>query len=849
MVPLTLRLQNFMSYQDEELDFQGFHLAVLTGENGAGKSTLLDAITWALWGRARASSDDALIHPGCTDMEVEYAFGLQGNVHRVIRKRSQKGRGRSDLSLQVEAVKGWQALTESSIKGTQTKINQLMRLDYETFINSVFLLQGRADEFTNKTPGQRKEILSDILGLSVYENYEARAKKHGNEADKQIAVAESKIKQIADELAHQTQYQTELTAAEHDVERLSQQLQTAEKTWQELHEQHRAISDKQRQSDELQNRLKQDEVNIAHIKETITALQSKITQYQTTLAQRAEIEQGLAKLQQARATVTDWERRWQEATELINRKHTLERELYAAQAKIEAELRGVTVMINHLTPQVANIEQHQQQLNKLENQLNSLRDLEQNRATQQNQHNELDKEIARLHEQQKQIEKEGKELRTKFEELQQAGAYCPICKRLLDDHHRAEVSTQFDQEIEAKRADYQILKQQSKDLTTQKTAVQNQLKEADKQLVHLNQLSGQLAALKQALIEAEKSKIELGQKQVQQSALKAELTQQTFSQSTRTELAEVDTALAALNYDREVHQQAKTVVEQLTRFEVAERTLANAVERLPEETARLEKEQNQLNRLVEQVTADRQKIVDWRKETSQLADVGQRLAKANGEVARLQREERLSRDKVAAAKQRLSYLEVLTDRRSEHEKELQQARQELGVYRELQVAFGKKGVQALLIESAIPEIELEANQLLNRMSDGRMNLRFDTHREAKSGDNVIETLDIRIADELGTRDYDLFSGGEAFRINFAIRIAMSKVLARRAGAQLQTLIIDEGFGSQDGQGRERVVEAINTIQGDFEKVIVITHLDELKEMFPVRIEVQKTASGSHLTVR
>jgi len=154
-----------------------------------------------------------------------------------------------------------------------------------------------------------------------------------------------------------------------------------------------------------------------------------------------------------------------------------------------------------------------------------------------------------------------------------------------------------------------------------------------------------------------------------------------------------------------------------------------------------------------------------------------------------------------------------------------------------------------LIENAIPEIEDEVNRLLNRMTDSRMHVRFETQREARSGDSTIETLDIRISDEVGTRDYELYSGGEAFRVNFAIRVALSKVLARRAGAQLQTLVIDEGFGTQDGQGRERLVEAINSIQDDFEKIIVITHIDELKDAFPVRIDVWKTAEGSQVAIR
>jgi exonuclease SbcC len=209
----------------------------------------------------------------------------------------------------------------------------------------------------------------------------------------------------------------------------------------------------------------------------------------------------------------------------------------------------------------------------------------------------------------------------------------------------------------------------------------------------------------------------------------------------------------------------------------------------------------------------------------------------------------LARDRVATTKQQLKYLADQAKRRGELEDKLQQVREALGLYRELQVAFGKKGIQALLIESAIPEIEDEANKLLARMTDSRMHVRFETQREAKTGDSTIETLDIRISDEMGSRDYELYSGGEAFRVNFAVRVALSKVLARRAGARLQTLVMDEGFGTQDVQGRERLVEAINAIQDDFEKIIVITHIDELKDAFPVRIEIWKTADGSRVAIR
>ena len=128
-------------------------------------------------------------------------------------------------------------------------------------------------------------------------------------------------------------------------------------------------------------------------------------------------------------------------------------------------------------------------------------------------------------------------------------------------------------------------------------------------------------------------------------------------------------------------------------------------------------------------------------------------------------------------------------------KEASNACEEENTFRFLSDAFGKKGIQALIIEqNALPEIEAEANRLLKRMTDNRMSITIKTQALTKKG-STVETLEIQIGDELGTRNYEMFSGGEAFRIDFALRIALSRLLTHRAGASLSTLFIDEGFGT------------------------------------------------------
>ena len=168
-------------------------------------------------------------------------------------------------------------------------------------------------------------------------------------------------------------------------------------------------------------------------------------------------------------------------------------------------------------------------------------------------------------------------------------------------------------------------------------------------------------------------------------------------------------------------------------------------------------------------------------------------------------------------------------------------------YQILAQALSKDGIQGLLIETVIPEIETEANSLLAKLTNNHAQLSIESVRDLKSG-GTKETLEIKISDAAGIRPYELFSGGEAFRIDFALRLAVSKLLARRTGTSLQTLIIDEGFGSQDEEGLNHIMESLYAIQEDFAKIIIVSHLPAMKDQFPVHFHVSKTPRGSSIQI-
>jgi DNA repair protein SbcC/Rad50 len=159
MIPVKLKLRNFMSYRDvPTLSFESVHTACISGNNGNGKSALIDALTWALWGQTRANNDDELIHAGQSEVEVDFEFAVNRQNYRIVRKHSKpktsKSSGQTILELQAITPEGSKTLTADTVSQTQQKITQLLHMDYDTFINSAFIRQGHADEFTKKRPSE-----------------------------------------------------------------------------------------------------------------------------------------------------------------------------------------------------------------------------------------------------------------------------------------------------------------------------------------------------------------------------------------------------------------------------------------------------------------------------------------------------------------------------------------------------------------------------------------------------------------------------------------------------------------------------------------------------------------------
>ncbi len=847
MIPHTISLTNFMCYRQAQVDFAGIHVACLAGVNGAGKSALLDGLTWAVWGKARARRDDELIRLGEDEMAVEFTFTMGGQTYRIIRRRKVGRRGSPLLDFQVRDGNRWRSIAESGIRATQAKIERVLHLDYNTFINSAFLRQGRADEFTVKTATERKRVLSDILGLDRWQVYEERAKERLKAiGDEERAIA-LRLQEIEAELSQQPQYEAQLRQAQQEVDGLAARLTEAEAAYRRVETARaelRHVEGQVAAQRERVARLRQDLSALAAERETHTRHRDE---YAALLSQAEEIETGYRKYLADREEEQAWRAKMHQDNALNERIRDIQAAINDEKRRLEMERRAIERRIADLEKRLTKDASLPEQLAQVREQIAHLNALAEERQAAADEITRLAEEQAALKTTNGAIGAELADLQEKIARLEQAGAECPLCQRPLSDAHRAELLQRLRAEVSAGEETRRANRKRLKQLSAESGRLRERIRAIDKDLRRLDGLRRKEAALEERIAQGQQAAEQLTGERESLAQVRRRLDEEDYAHQQRAELVTARQQKETIGYDRDAHRALQESLARGERFAEQHARLTVAGEELAKIEETLRRLDEQEARLREQLAAEQGRQADWEQQAARLRDELRTADRVEAELNRIRRQEAAARQRLGAAQQRLEACRALTLQRDEKRRRQEELALERGLYEELREAFGVRGVPAMIIEAAVPEIESEANRLLSRMTNGRMHVRFDTQRETQAG-AVRETLEIKIADEVGTRPYENYSGGEQFRVNFAIRIALSKLLARRAGAQLQTLVIDEGFGTQDAEGRERLVEAINAIQDDFTRVLVITHIEELMDAFPTRIAVTKTAAGSTVQI-
>lgn len=220
-----------------------------------------------------------------------------------------------------------------------------------------------------------------------------------------------------------------------------------------------------------------------------------------------------------------------------------------------------------------------------------------------------------------------------------------------------------------------------------------------------------------------------------------------------------------------------------------------------------------------------------------LVDVGER-------VRRLQADRTEAERGLAQAEATVARLEATIAERDALAASLAEADVDLARLRRLVTAFGVTGIPARIIEGVLPELTGYANELLGELRPG-MTLEIRAQREKRSGKGVVEALDLVVRDDVGERPLQVFSGGERMSVSLAIATALSRLVARRAGAAIRTLVIDEPDGL-DQDARRSFGQALRVLahHGELERVVLVSHHPDLAEYADDVWQVTKSGTGS-----
>lgn len=852
MIPVHLRIAGFLSYRDPiELDFSTFDLACISGPNGAGKSSLLDAITWALFGEARGKSSDVInLHSDVKAAEVQLTFKHEENIYRVQRVLP-RNKG-TVLEFQIRNGNEWRPLTEKTTRDTQTRIEQTLRLDYETFVNASFFLQSKADQFTQQNASKRKDVLSNILGLEVWEGYKNRTAEKRKSIERDVEEIEWRLAEINAELGEEESRKARLVELESTLAQLST-ARAAQDTILENIRKNAALLDKQRETIEKLN------VSLERSRSALSGLEARLADkeadrdsYADLVNRSKEIESAYKAWQKLRNELEEWDKIASRFHEHEKERTPLLEKIAAEKAKLEEEKRLLSAEEEAVQDQQSAAGHLQQEIEKAEELLKDTEIKVAQRAQLENERNAGRERQAELKAENDALKADMNQLKERIESLESAkGADCPLCGQELTPGHRKTTLEKLEGEGKEKGDRFRANKLETENLREQLVNYElriTKLTSAEDDRVRYASEVSQLTERMETLLALVKAWESAGRKRLKE--VEKTLERGKYAVEEQKQLAKLDKQLAKLGYDAVAHDHARQT-------EIQERSV-------DEEYSNL-KSAREVSRQIESEIANLRFEVENRKTEVQNLEMDYYSAKASLESAEaqapdlegaerglfhLREEENKVRSELGGAQQKVDVLATQRARKADFEKECEELQREIARHKTLERAFGKDGVPALLIEQALPQIETKANELLERLSDGQMSIRFATQTEYKDKkrEDLKETLEIQISDLAGVRNYEMYSGGEAFRVNFAIRLALSEVLAQRKGARLQTLVIDEGFGSQDARGRQRLIEAINLVKDDFAKILVITHLDELKDTFPTRIEVEKTERGSTVQV-
>ena len=847
MRPLKLGLKGFTAFREaQELDFATLDVFAISGPTGSGKSSLLDAMTYALYGRVERVGDrvSQLISQGQPRMAVTLEFAVGPERYRVT--RSTPAKGTTKILLERLTTDGWKQAGEGAdrVKDAEKTISRLIGLTYDGFTRAVVLPQGKFAEFLVGDPKKRRDILTELLGLSLFRRMAERAGALSKEASVR---AQAKSDMLAGEYgdvtaeavkdAKRTAKETEkdekrLGAAAQDVlkilERWHQTEQSIEEVGLCLQEAVRAAQGVDAIADELP-------IVAAQLEATADAVAERAAGVKAARKAAKEAEDALRAATQKLGSAAELTKAQGHAHALVSASDALA----MRDAQLAAAREAATVRREALLAAERTLKERSEEFTGLEMEIAAAEE-----AVEQARHNDLVAAVsAGL----------------------KAGDPCPVCATpLRAAPKRTATLRSAGKALERVKAAAGKAATALRDAERRRDAADRELQA---NLAEQQRLRDEVQAIK--------SKVKLAQR-----ALAGVLGQPPADDP----LSEIENRLSQLRdlelREREATEDVGRATEALLRAEQGRDRAAAQVERLRERlvvdrgdllrrSARVLDETNRglplptppsstdvrpLQEFASAVSRTFHGLADeLRKRADERSGVERRLlAEANAKVAGLVEPEadlkvlaasvnaacREATAAVATAKQRAGDLADRLKRKNELGKEVASLEDRARLFKSLANELRADHLIAFLQAEALQTLAVAGSERLAALSEGRYRMAFRNDEFF-----VVDTWN---GDE--ERSVRTLSGGETFLASLALALALAnqvRSLAVTDRASLDSLFLDEGFGTLDQEALRTVVGAIEQLAGDGRLVGVITHVPELAEQFP-RVSVQKSPRGSRL---
>ena len=309
-------------------------------------------------------------------MSVELELSARGQRYRILRRYSRPSAGRQGttlLDLQASSGNGYRAITGNTVRDTEALIRDVVHMDYDTFVNTAFLLQGRADMFTRSKPSQRKECLAEVLDLSYYDDLEQRAKAQSTLIQGYIKEADIAITQLRSGLEAREEHQAILEEARASIERLAPAVEAARARVDSQRGRVELLRNMGKERDVLKARAAAGRSEIDALDRQRRGYEGRAAEHHALTERREEILQGFGGLDTARRESERLDDVHRRLLTLQSGKARLEQEVAVQRERLSAYLAQLSSNIeNGLEPTASRLSAIDQAIADMESEENAL---------------------------------------------------------------------------------------------------------------------------------------------------------------------------------------------------------------------------------------------------------------------------------------------------------------------------------------------------------------------------------------------------------------------------------------------------------------------------------------------